>query len=47
MTKLFGNQTELPKEAEDQHKKKKWMEKKKKSKPVPKRQLIEVIEPDI
>lgn len=47
MTKLFGNQTELPKEAEDQHKKKNGWKKKKKSKPVPKRQLIEVIEPDI
>lgn len=31
MTKLFGNQTELPKEAEDQHKKKNgWKKKKKK-----------------
>lgn len=30
MTKLFGNQTELPKEAEDQHKKKMDGKKKKK-----------------
>lgn len=32
MTKLFGNQTELPKEAEDQHKKKNGWKKKKKKK---------------